>query len=190
MGSLRSIREEARREKKQAKDNLIGRINELLQLYGRDRDYLARMVDELNAQDIRTLNGMSWTTRNLWQFLATNEGAFDVPSRSDYFPVPVEPEISRIPPKQYDLDQLLEWARHYRKYGVLPLVMKDMALLEQVEARLEEKEISLGDLITELLEQWLKLETEQCLLLPEHGKSEAGKRENKPKKSIKRKGNS
>jgi len=189
MGSLRTIREEARREKREAKNALVGRIDALMELYGRDRDYLARIVDELNSKDIRTLGGMTWTTRNLWQFLATNEASFEQVGRSETLPAIIPGQEATQGPRKdlrQDLDQLLEWARQYRKYGVLPLVIKDEKLLEKVETRLEEKNLSLSDLVTELLERWLK--EEEPLLLPETGQASSGRQAKKLKRPRKKKG--
>lgn len=166
MGSLRTIREQARREKREAKQHLISQIDELMELYGRDRDYLARIVDELNARHIVTLNGMTWTTRNLWQFLATNEASFEQVERAATLPAVVsEQEVAPVPPQ--DLDHLLTWARQYRKYGVIPVIVKDPNLLEQVEATLEEKNVSFSDLINGLLQQWLNQDAEHRPILPE-----------------------
>ena len=185
MGSLRSIREEARREKREAKDALVGRINSLVHLYGKDRDYLARIVDELNSQNIPTLSGMSWTTRNLWQFLSTNETSFEQIGYPETLPAVIPgQDVVQAPRKKFreDLDQLLDWARQYRKYGVVPLVIKDEELLERVETRLEEKDLSLSDLFTELLEDWLKEGTEQ-LFLSEREQSRSGRRAKRQKKA-------
>jgi hypothetical protein len=190
MGSLRSMREEARREKRETKNALVGRIDALMELYGKDRDYLARIVDELNSQNIRTLNGMTWTTRNLWQFLATNEPSFEQAGRSETLPAIIPgQEAIEAPRKDFrqDLDQLLDWARQYRKYGVVPLVIRDEKLLEKIEARLEEKHISLSDLVTELLEGWLKEETEP-LLLPETAQGKSGRKAGAQKQASKKKG--
>jgi len=154
MTTRKDIRLQAARKRQQAKNDLVLIIRELLLEHGFSADYLSRIAAALNDRAVPTLTDKRWTTRNLWQFFATNEDRFkDLPMPG----LDGTAGESRQTPeeKTSDLQRLVDWAMQYKRFGMVPVVIRDRYLLENVENVLEAEDRSLNDLIHELLTKWL-----------------------------------
>jgi hypothetical protein len=159
MSPVQSILSRARAERQRAKSELLRKIGELLARYGSAEDYLARIVSDLNSENVCTLTGKAWTTRNLWQFMMTNAEGLGTACLGDEISesesaVGTQPSVhlKDVPP---DLANLIEWAMRYRQFGVVPVAVSDAVLLGRVERLLEKESRSFSALVQDLLEQWL-----------------------------------
>jgi len=154
MATRKDMREQASRKRQDAKRDLIQIMRELLLEHGFAADYLSRIAAALNDRAVATLTGRKWTTRNLWQFFTTNEDRFrdlSLPGR-----VGSADEAEQTPDEgTMDLQRLVDWAMQYKRFGLVPVVIRDRNMLENVESVLEAEDRSLNDLVHELLTKWL-----------------------------------
>jgi hypothetical protein len=170
MSSFKTIRNQAQQERQKAKVELLEKIRVSLARHATAADYLARIAGELNAQGVFTLTGKPWTTRNLWQFLATNGEDFaDLKPAAKRRAAKTGPDRPSVWQQDApaDLEQLLEWAMRYKKVGVVPVAIPDPLLLERVERMLERENLSFSGVIQELLTRWLARKDQR---IPEHKK--------------------
>ena len=162
------------------KREFIAYMAPLLEKHASDKNYLRRVVDDLNAGGITTLKSKAaWTTANLWIFLRNNREAFErlgiFPPRAEELPAIQAGGKTFKPVPQDELMKLIKvgrWVRQIEdlldkeekqkekrsKWALIPVILhEDVLQLCDMKLKGMKADITLNQVINDRLVEWLGL---------------------------------